>query len=278
MKKHMGKRILAIALAAAMMSSVVDYSCVMEVHAEESSNESVNTDEAAEVTEESNETAEITEGTGDVAETVAEEEAVTTEENEIATEEDAENGVTEPEATVEPDDVETKPAAEPTEETTVVESQKAIPAVSSEVILSEAMQIENSQTEASTEYTGETSDQKDAEKETEEQTLTVEETAEIDPEILEQLPDNDELFAGHVEQVLYGNDDVSTYADYGESKFTGINLSIYKELRTFVKDIADNGGNAVYTWKGDLGITWSSDKEGTELENEVSEKFNENIQ
>ena len=287
MKKHMGKRILAIALAAAMMSSVVDYSCVMEVHAEESSNESVNTDEAAEVTEESNETAEITEDTGDVAETVAEEEAVTTEENETATEEDAENGVTEPEVTVEPektdaasepDDVETKPAAEPTEETTVVESQKAIPAVSSEVILSEAMQTENSQAEVSTEDTGETSDQKDAEKETEEQTLTVEETAEIDPEILEQLPDNDELFAGHVEQVLYGNEDVSTYADYGKSKFTGINRSIYEELRTFVKNIADNGGNAVYTWKGDLGITWSSDKEGTELENEVSQKFNENIQ
>lgn len=283
----MGKRILAIALAAAMMSSVVDYSCVMEVHAKESNNESVNTDETAEVTKESNETAEITEATGDVAETVAEEEAVTTEENETATEKDAENGVTEPEVIVEPektdaasepDDVETKPAAEPTEVTTVVESQKAIPAVSSEVTLSEAMQTENSQTEASTEYTGETSDQKDAEKETEEQTLTVEETAEIDPEILEQLPDNDELFAGHVEQVLYGNDDVSTYADYGESKFTGINLSIYKELRTFVKNIADNGGNAVYTCKEDLGITWSSNKEGTELENEVSEKFNENVQ
>ncbi|QUO20724.1 hypothetical protein KFE18_08750 [Clostridiaceae bacterium Marseille-Q4143] len=287
MKKHMGKRILAIALAAAMMSSVVDYSCVMEVHAEESSNESVNTDEAAEVTEESNETAEITEDTGDMAETVAEEEAVTTEENETATEEDAENGVTEPEVTVEsektdaasePDDVETKPAAEPTEETTVVESQKAIPEVSSEVTLSEAMQTENSQAEVSTEDTGETLDQKDAEQEKEEQTLTVEETAEIDPEILEQLPDNDELFAGHVEQVLYGNEDVSTYADYGKSKFTGINRSIYEKLRTFVKNIADNGGNAVYTWKGDLGITWSSDKEGTELENEVSQKFNENIQ
>ena len=101
---------------------------------------------------------------------------------------------------------------------------------------------------------------------------------EIDPEILEQLPDNDELFAGHVEQVLYGNDDVSTYANYGESKFTGINLSIYKELRNFVKNIANNGGNAVYTWKGDLGISWSSDKKGTKLEDEVSEKFAENIQ
>ena len=267
MKKHMGKRILAIALAAAMMSSVVDYSCVMEVHAEESSNESVNTDEAAEVTEESNETAEITEATGDVAETIAEEEAVTTEENETATEEDAENGVTEPEVTVEPektdaasepDDVETKPAAEPTEETTVVESQKAISAVSSEVILSEVMQTENSQTEASTEYTGETSDQKDAEKETEEQTLTVEETAEIDPEILEQLPDNDELFAGHVEQVLYGNDDVSTYADYGESKFTGINLSIYHQLKELVQKIANEGGTAVVTIPYDLGITWET--------------------
>ena len=287
MKKHMGKRILAIALAAAMMSSVVDYSCVMEVHAEESSNESVNTDEAAEVTEESNETAEITEDTGDVAETVAEEEAVTTEENETSTEEDAENGVTEPEVTVEPektdaasepDDVETKPAAEPTEETTVVESQKAIPAVSSEVTLSEAMQTENSQTEASTEYTGETSDQKDAEKETEEQTLTVEETAEIDPEILEQLPDNDELFAGHVEQVLYGNDDVSTYADYGESKFTGINLSIYHQLKELVQKIANEGGTAVVTIPDDLGIRWETQAIEDALKEEAKSKFANKIQ
>ena len=83
MKKHMGKRILAIALAAAMMSSVVDYSCVMEVHAEESSNESVDTVEAVEATEE----------------------------NETVTEEDAENGVTEPEVTVEPE--KTDAASEP---------------------------------------------------------------------------------------------------------------------------------------------------------------------
>ena len=37
-----------------------------------------------------------------------------------------------------------------------------------------------------------------AEESAEEQNLTVEETVEIDPEILEQLPDNDELFAGTV--------------------------------------------------------------------------------
>ena len=65
-----------------------------------------------------------------------------------------------------------------------------------------------------------------AEESAEEQNLTVEETVEIDPEILEQLPDNDELFAGHVEQVLYGNDDASIYANYGEDKFEDLNLNL----------------------------------------------------
>ena len=65
-----------------------------------------------------------------------------------------------------------------------------------------------------------------AEESVEEQNLTVEETVEIDPEILEQLPDNDELFAGHVEQVLYGNDDASIYANYGEDKFEDLNLNL----------------------------------------------------
>ena len=37
--KIVRKRLLAVALAAAMMSSAVDYSCVMEVRAEESAEE-----------------------------------------------------------------------------------------------------------------------------------------------------------------------------------------------------------------------------------------------
>ena len=71
-----------------------------------------------------------------------------------------------------------------------------------------------------------------AEESAEEQNLTVEETVEIDPEILEQLPDNDELFAGHVEQVLYGNYDSSHYANNLEDKFEYLKLIIYQQLKS----------------------------------------------
>ena len=115
MKKHMGKRILAIALAAVMMSSVVDYSCMIEVRAEE-----INT-ESAETTGESNESAETTRESNEVTETT--------------------------DAASESDVTETEPAAEPTDEITVVEEQKATPSVFSEVTLSEETQTGESQTE-----------------------------------------------------------------------------------------------------------------------------------
>lgn len=112
-----------------------------------------------------------------------------------------------------------------------------------------------------------------AEESAEEQNLTVEETVEIDPEILEQLPDNDELFAGHVEQVLYGNDDASIYANYGEDKFEDLNLSIYRQLKVLVNKIANEGGTAVVAIPDDLDITWETEATGDTLKQEAREAF-----
>ena len=222
MKKHMGKRILAIALAAVMMSSVVDYSCMIEVRAEE-----INT-ESAETTGESNESAETTRESNEATETT--------------------------DAASESDVTETEPAAEPTDEITVVEEQKATPAVSSEVTLSEETQtgesqteepqleepqLEEPQTEEPVENVEEISEQEDAEKETKEQTQMAEGTVEIDPEILEQLPNNDELFAGHVEQVLYGNNEVALYSNYGESRLTEVDLAVYRCMKRRIEEIAE---------------------------------------
>ena len=117
-----------------------------------------------------------------------------------------------------------------------------------------------------------------AEESVEEQNLTVEETVEIDPEILEQLPDNDELFAGHVEQVLYGNDDASIYANYGEDKFEDLNLSIYRQLKTLVNKIANEGGTAVVAIPDDLDITWETEATGDILKEEAREAFANKIQ
>ena len=117
-----------------------------------------------------------------------------------------------------------------------------------------------------------------AEESAEEQNLTVEETVEIDPEILEQLPDNDELFAGHVEQVLYGNDDASIYANYGEDKFEDLNLSIYRQLKALVNKIANEGGTAVVAIPDDLDITWETEATGDTLKQEAREAFANKIQ
>ena len=233
MKRHKGKRILAFALAAVMMSSAIDYSCLMEVRAEESSTESVVTDEVSEITDESSASADT--------------------------------------------DTETESAEESAEESadeiTVVEEQEAAPAMSSGASLTEEPQTEVPAEEAEEETEEEIPEQEDAE----EQLLTVEETAEIDPEILEDL-DNDELFAGHVEQVLYGNDAISIYANYGESKFEGVNLSIYQQLKALAQTIANEGGTAVVTISEDLGITWVTSNKGTALREEAKEKFAETVQ
>lgn len=226
MKRHMGKRIFAIALAAVMMSSAIDYSCMMEVRAEESSTESVVTEKAAGVTDE----------VSDPADT----------------------------------DTKTESAEESTDEITVVEEQEAVPAMSSEASLAEEPETGVSAEEAEEENPG----QEDAE----EQLLTVEETAEIDPEILEDLPDNEELFAGHAEQVLYGNDAISTYANYGERKFEGVNLRIYRQLKEFAQTIANEGGTAVVTIPDDPGITWQTTATGEALRKEAQEHFTDTVQ
>lgn len=229
MKRHMGKRILAIALAAVMMSSAIDYSCTMEVRAEESSTESVVADEVSEITDEGS-------GSADT-------------------------------------DTKTESTDESADEITVVEEQEATPAMSSGASLTEEPETGVSTEEAEEETEEDIPEQEDAE----EQLLTVEETAEIDPEILEDL-DNDELFAGHVEQVLYGNDAISTYANYGESKFEGVNLSIYQQLKALAQTIANEGGTAVVTISGDLGITWVTSNTGEALREEAKEKFAETVQ
>ena len=78
----------------------------------------------------------------------------------------------------------------------------------------------------------------------------------IDPGAEEQ-PDNDGLFAGYVEKVLYGDliEDSSPFRAPAANRLTGVNASLYKKLKAFVSTIAEEGGDTTITFTpGDLGI------------------------
>ena len=77
------------------------------------------------------------------------------------------------------------------------------------------------------------------------------------PKSVENLPDNDELFAGYVDQLFFGeqNADISTLADFGKKKLTGINLDSYNILKEEIKKIAvgDKASTVI-----EQSIAWSA--------------------
>lgn len=105
-----------------------------------------------------------------------------------------------------------------------------------------------------------------------EETMQVEET--YIPEA-DDLPDNDELFAGYVERTLYGESDIALLADYGENVLNDKEMIIYNELKTAIKKIAAGVESSTkITITSDSVIdSWTTNKTGEALKTEVKEKF-----
>lgn len=56
----------------------------------------------------------------------------------------------------------------------------------------------------------------------------------------EDLPDNEELFEGYIEQILYGDlyGDISLFGNVGGERLTGNNRIVYEALKGYIKEIA----------------------------------------
>ena len=71
------------------------------------------------------------------------------------------------------------------------------------------------------------------------------ETAEIDPEILEELPSNEELFDAYVWSVLY-DDEVATYGTVAKEHLSETGKILYEDLKGKISGVAGNGGSTVF--------------------------------
>ena len=81
-------------------------------------------------------------------------------------------------------------------------------------------------------------------------------------EVLAELPDNDTLYEGYVQNVLYGNG-IETYGLCAGDNLTGPVKTMYDYLKPRIKEVAANGGETTiifedawsheedYLWKGD---------------------------
>lgn len=81
-------------------------------------------------------------------------------------------------------------------------------------------------------------------------------------EVLAELPDNDTLYEGYVQNVLYGNG-IETYGLCAGDNLTGPAKTMYDYLKPRIKEVAANGGETAiifkdawikgedYLWKGD---------------------------
>lgn len=83
----------------------------------------------------------------------------------------------------------------------------------------------------------------------------------------EDLPDNDELFAGYVEREFYGENGIAPLGVYGEESLTGLDAKIYAALKTKIGAVANGEASSTQftlTW-AELGITktsWTKDELG----------------
>lgn len=96
----------------------------------------------------------------------------------------------------------------------------------------------------------------------EEKQVTVTETVDT---LDADLADNDELFAGYVQQLMYPSYGVSLFADWGSS--TGVlndsEKEIYTQLKSKIKSVAANGGSTEFTLDvSSLDITWTGEEDG----------------
>ena len=120
--------------------------------------------------------------------------------------------------------------------------------------------------------------------EPEDPTLTAEEPAQEQEEVAVTetvdtsdiaLADNDELFAGYVNQLLYpSRGGVSLLANWGSSAgvLNANERDIYNQLKGKIEDVAANGGSTVFQLTAP-NITWDTTASGDELRTEAAQQF-----
>lgn len=64
-------------------------------------------------------------------------------------------------------------------------------------------------------------------------------------EVLAELPDNDTLYEGYVQKVLYGNG-IETYGSCAGDNLTGQNKELYDDIKASIKNVAANGGTTAF--------------------------------
>ena len=110
-----------------------------------------------------------------------------------------------------------------------------------------------------------------------------EEQAVVDPELLEMLPSNDELFSAYVDLAFAGEDaDVPSIFGVGHPAGEDLkeaNATIYDYLKTEIQIVAKAGGSTVFELPSDsfasLKTTWTaSELEGTSIEEAYKEELN----
>ncbi len=75
----------------------------------------------------------------------------------------------------------------------------------------------------------------------------------------DDLPSNDELFAGYVQEAFYGESQIGLYADYGNEKLTGLDLAVYNALKKKFALVANGtltSTEFIFTYS-DFGVTQS---------------------
>lgn len=96
------------------------------------------------------------------------------------------------------------------------------------------------------------------------------------------LPDNEELFAGYVQQLMYPEYGISTFGDYGETALTtALDKAIYEQLKVKIQYVAEKGGSTEFTLPlQDLGIkeTWTKEELGVTGEWLEGQSFTEEAQ
>lgn len=109
-----------------------------------------------------------------------------------------------------------------------------------------------------------------------------EEQAVVDPELLEMLPSNDELFSAYVDLAFAGEDaDVPSIFGVGDPAYNRLGekeKEIYDDLKDKIADVAANGGSTQFAITTTFEFTLtelglSESYTGDELKEKVSEKF-----
>lgn len=114
-----------------------------------------------------------------------------------------------------------------------------------------------------------------------------EQTAEVETVTVDtsdaDLPDNDELFAGYVQQLLYPEYGVSLFSNYGESSgvLSDDQKAIYDGLKQKITEVAQQGGSTTFyptigsnDTSNFFTISWeTSTTNTTQLKNELQEQF-----